>query len=198
MSVRIVSNVVRDTGRFSEARRQRVHRAADELGYRPGHRTVPRARRGAGNCAPSPHAAAGAGPPQSAARWHHTGDERARRGRGELRAQPPRCGGFGGRRTPRPLPTRMNAPEGGAGNGALNPRLAAPAGAPQPRSAGNPQEIVAPKGARMRTQPPPTRTLTREPPPPSTPPRTAAATAHTRQPPAPKQSQPPRTAADIA
>ncbi|MFD6419568.1 LacI family DNA-binding transcriptional regulator [Streptomyces sp. NPDC060194] len=35
VSVRTVSNVVRDTGRFSEATRERVLRAVAELGYRP-------------------------------------------------------------------------------------------------------------------------------------------------------------------
>ncbi|MFD3893060.1 LacI family DNA-binding transcriptional regulator [Streptomyces cellulosae] len=35
VSMRTVSNVVRGTGRFSEATRQRVERAVEELGYRP-------------------------------------------------------------------------------------------------------------------------------------------------------------------
>ncbi|MER7184725.1 LacI family DNA-binding transcriptional regulator [Streptomyces hyaluromycini] len=35
VSMRTVSNVVRDTGRFSEATRARVLRAVEELGYRP-------------------------------------------------------------------------------------------------------------------------------------------------------------------
>ncbi|MCI3276608.1 LacI family DNA-binding transcriptional regulator [Streptomyces cylindrosporus] len=35
VSMRTVSNVVRDTGRFSEATRERVLRAVEELGYRP-------------------------------------------------------------------------------------------------------------------------------------------------------------------